>query len=164
MYLPAKDPVAAASKVETLKRRKASSTCVSVTNGCNCIFAKDSDTRMMASSCLQQQFNHLPNNYFLYRCSHNFLPHTEDKYVKLTRIHEEHNKDFFKSLFKMCFYSWLIFKLFTPNFNDLRESNEKFNTNTTLDSYYLPDSNRYSESFSSFFFMSFSAHVDVISF
>lgn len=45
-------PVLSASTVDALKRRIASSTCCSFAVGAKVIFARDSETRMIASSCL----------------------------------------------------------------------------------------------------------------
>lgn len=50
--LPAKLPDMAASNVETWNNLSASFTCDSVAKGCNCIFARDSDILITASSCL----------------------------------------------------------------------------------------------------------------
>lgn len=55
IYLPAKFPVLAASNVDTWKRRRASSTWFSFAKGFNSIFARDSDIRIMASSCLWKE-------------------------------------------------------------------------------------------------------------
>lgn len=43
----------AASRVDTWKSLRASSTCAAVANGCNLIFASDSEILMIASSCLK---------------------------------------------------------------------------------------------------------------
>ena len=51
--IPARLPDIAASSVETWNNLKASSTSASVANGASLIFAKDSDIRTIASSCLE---------------------------------------------------------------------------------------------------------------
>ena len=51
--LPEREPDSAASRVEIWKSRRASSTLLSVANGCKLIFAMDSAIRTTASSCLQ---------------------------------------------------------------------------------------------------------------
>ena len=55
-YRPASEPDMAASSVETWKRRSASSTSASVANGSSRILARDSEIRIMASSCLVCKF------------------------------------------------------------------------------------------------------------
>ena len=49
---PERDPDSAASSVDTLNRRSASSMWLSVAKGDRDIFARDSAMRTMASSCL----------------------------------------------------------------------------------------------------------------
>ena len=52
MRIPEREPERAASRVETWKSRRDSSTWLSRAKGSSDIFANDSDIRMMASSCL----------------------------------------------------------------------------------------------------------------
>lgn len=52
--LPARLPDIAASRVETWNNLRASLTWLSLANGCNCIFASDSDILIIASNCLNK--------------------------------------------------------------------------------------------------------------
>jgi hypothetical protein len=74
LHKPAKLPDMAASKVDTWKSLKASSTWVSEANDWSCIFAKDSDNRITASSCLQSRMIKLNiGNTWIVKINPNFL-------------------------------------------------------------------------------------------